>query len=128
MKRALLAAIVLAPMAFAANFPNAHEPPPSGWTGPVFKLSQNYPTSAPAPETYPWKSIDYATQPEAYIRAVYQYALEGHTTTDWHGYDNAVRKWYHAPWMRYGPSGREFIRGMTRERNSRPGELAPTQT
>jgi hypothetical protein len=39
-----------------------------------------------------------------------------------------VRKWYHAPWLHAGPSGREFIHGLTRERPSRPGELGPTQT
>src|SRR5205085_77079 len=124
----VLISILLSPMAIAANFPDAHESPPAGWSGPVFKLSQNYPASLPAPETYPWKSIDFMTQQEAYIHTVYQYALDGNTTTDWRGYDNAKRKWYHAPWMHPGPNGREFIRGMTRERNSRPKELATTQT
>jgi hypothetical protein len=111
----------------AANFPDAHEKPPAGWTGPVFKLSQNYPATKPAAETMPWKALDFQTQPEAYIMAVYHYALEGNLATDWRGYDNPTRTWYHAPWMQYGPNGREFIRGMTRERNSRPKELAPTQ-
>src|SRR5262249_12495473 len=34
-----------------AAFPDAHDPPPAGWNGPVFKLSQAYPQTAPAPET-----------------------------------------------------------------------------
>jgi hypothetical protein len=76
----------------------------------------------------PWKSFDYATQPGQYIAAALAYALDGNLTTSWRGYDNPTRKWYHAPWMHYGNSGREFIHGMTRERNSRPKELAPTQT
>jgi hypothetical protein len=41
---------------------------------------------------------------------------------------NAVRKWYHAPWMHTGNAGREFVHGLTRERHSRPGELHPNQT
>jgi hypothetical protein len=112
----------------AATFPDAHEPPPAGWTGPVFKLSQAYPSTLPPPEKYPWKAYDFATQPEQYIKAVLAYALDGNVSTSWHAYDNATRIWYHAPWMHYGDSGREFIHGMTRERNSRPKELAPTQT
>ena len=34
----------------SAAFPDAHDPPPAGWTGPVFKLSQNYPATLPALE------------------------------------------------------------------------------
>ena len=26
-----------------AQFPDAHDPPPAGWTGQVFKLKQDYP-------------------------------------------------------------------------------------
>lgn len=120
--------ILSATTAQAASFPDAHEKPPAGWTGPVFKLSQSYPATAPAPGTLPWKAFDYKTQPEQYIRAVYAYALQGNVATMFRGFDNTVRKWYHAPWMHSGSSGREFIHGMTRERNSRPHELAPTQT
>lgn len=130
MKHALRVAVLVifgAPLVWAASFPDAHEPPPPGWTGPVFKLSQNYPATPPPAATYPWKSIDPKTQPEQYINAVLAYAVEGNIATDWRGYDNPTRKWFHAPWMHYGNSGREFIHGMTRERNSRPKELAPTQ-
>jgi hypothetical protein len=41
---------------------------------------------------------------------------------------NAVRKWYHAPWLHSTASGREFIHGMTKERPSAIGELGPAQT
>jgi len=34
--------LVVSAVACAA-FPDAHDPPPAGWTGPVFKLSQAYP-------------------------------------------------------------------------------------
>ena len=114
-------------IARAANFPDAHEKPPQGWSGPVFKLSQNYPARPPKSESYPWQGIDFKAEPERYIRAIYDFAREGNVETEWRGFDNPKRKWYHAPWMHYGDSGREFIHGMTRERNSRPKELAPTQ-
>jgi hypothetical protein len=41
---------------------------------------------------------------------------------------NAKRSWFHAPWLHLGANGREFVRGLTRERSSRPFELAPTQS
>ncbi|HEY3037272.1 MAG TPA: hypothetical protein VGJ66_00965 [Pyrinomonadaceae bacterium] len=111
--------------ALAFNFPSARDNPPAGWTGPVFKLSQNYPTTAPTPEVLPWKAFDFKTQPIEYIKAVLAYGLEGNVEVEFQGQLNNVRKWYHAPWMH---PGREFIHGMTHERSSRPKELAPTQT
>jgi len=107
------------------NFPSARDNPPAGWAGPVFQLSQDYPTTAPASETLPWKAFDFKTQPIQYINALLAYGLEGNIEVDFQGQKNAVRKWYHAPWMH---PGREFIHGMTHERTSRPRELAPTQT
>jgi hypothetical protein len=112
----------------ASAFPDAHDKPPAGWTGPVFRLSQSYPSSLPSLGTAPWRQIDFRTQSTQYLKAVLTYALAGNTAVDFRGQDNTVRKWYHAPWMHAGPAGREFIHGLTRERPSRPGELAPTQT
>jgi hypothetical protein len=125
-------AVDLAALAYGqAPFPDAHDPPPAGWTGPVFKLRQDYPLSAPAPETYPWKAFDFKTQPKQYVQAVLSYCLEGNTddpAVDWQLEKNTVRNWYHAPWMHAGDNGREFIHGLTRERNSPPGDLHPNQT
>src|SRR4051794_37877270 len=67
----------------AQAFPDAHETPPTGWTGPVFKLRQDYPTALPAPETLPWATIDFKTEPEKYIKAVLAYALEGNVEHQW---------------------------------------------
>src|SRR5215211_2386733 len=111
-----------------ASFPSAHDQPPPGWTGPVFRLSQAYPSSRPVIGSAPWRQLSFRTQPAQYLRAVLDYALEGNTAVDFRGQDNSVREWFHAPWMHAGPSGREFIHGLTRERVSRPRELAPTQT
>ena len=116
------------PAVAASAFPDAHDKPPAGWNGPVFKLSQDYPTAMPTPEAYPWKNFDFKTQPMEYLKAVLAYGFEGNTDVDFEVQKNTIRKWYHAPWMHAGTNGREFIHGMTHERSSRPKELDPLQT
>src|SRR5262245_9713911 len=106
----------------AGAFPDSHDPVPPDWRGAVFRLSQQFPQTdpskaTPAP-TYPWQQIDFRTKPAEYIKAVYDYVLEGNREVDWAVQDNAVRRWYHAPWMHYGDKGREFVRGLTRERST----------
>ena len=108
----------------AQGFPDAQRPP-TGWTGPVFQMSQAYPAAPVTTEPKPWKSFDFKTQPAQYAKAVLDYCLEGNTGIDFRVQDNTVRKWYHAPWMH---QSREFLRGMTKERSSRPKELHPSQT
>jgi hypothetical protein len=39
----LVGLAVSAGVVVEAAFPDAHNPPPAGWMGPVFKLSQSYP-------------------------------------------------------------------------------------
>jgi hypothetical protein len=111
----------------AGTFPDFAYSPPSGWTGNVFQLSQNYPTALPAAESVPWKSIDFKTRPQAYLEAVIGYCFEGNIPVEFVGQNNSTRNWYHAPWLHYGNNGREFVRGLTRERTSRRFELAATQ-
>lgn len=113
--------------AASAVFPDSRKPP-EGWSGPVFRLSQDYPATVPGLSPAPWRSFSFRTQSNDYLRAVLAYALEGNVGVDFRGQDNPVRKWYHAPWMHMGPAGREFMHGLTRERPSAPGALAPTQT
>jgi hypothetical protein len=114
----------------SAQFPDAHNPPPAGWTGPVFKLRQDYPSVAPPAETYPWKQFDFKTQPLEYVQSVLQYCYQGNTdaNVDWQVEKNRQRNWYHAPWMHATDSGREFIHGLTRERNTPAKDLHPNQT
>lgn len=124
--------------AHAWTFPDSHDETPKTWAGPVFRLSQDYPMADPAVSTplssYPWLAIDFRAEPAAYVKSVLDYVLEGNREVDWVVQSNRVRTWYHAPWMHSGPKGREFVRGMTRERTSpRPatagaGELGPLQT
>lgn len=129
----LLSSALLPPAAHAA-FPDARDAPIAGWSGPVFRMSQDYPQTLPPMGNLPWRTLDFKTQPDDYIRAVLDYVVEGNPEVDWEVQRNAVRKWYHTPWMHRGSSGREFIHGLTRERNSpRPtsagrGELHQNQT
>ena len=109
-------------------FPDAHDSPSPGWNGLVFKLSQDFPSNPPSPGAQPWKQFDFKTQADQYLRAVLSYAMDGNVAVEWQGDKNAVRKWYHAPWLHATQNGREFVRGLTRERASRPGELHPQQT
>lgn len=116
------------PVDTTTPFPDAHEAPIAGWTGPVFKLSQAYPTTAPTADPKPWKNFDFKTQSAQYMKAVIDYCKDGNISVDWVGQNNTVRKWYHVPWLHAGANGREFVHGLTRERSSRPRELHPNQT
>jgi hypothetical protein len=109
-------------------FPDSRDKPLAGWSGPVFQLSQDYPSEKPTAEEYPWKKWDFKTQWKEYMRSVLDYCLEGNTEVDWVVQHNKVRRWYHAPWMHWGRNGREFIHGLTYEREARPGELSQRQT
>ena len=124
--------------AWAGTFPDSHDQVPANWRGNIFRLSQQYPASdpskaVPAP-TYPWKQYDFRTQPAQYIKADYDYVQEGNREVDWSVQDNAVRRWYHAPWMHYGDK-RQGIRSRhdARAHDAGPaqpgkGELGPQQT
>src|SRR5437660_487354 len=121
-----LVILLLTQVIVAASFPSSAVPLPAGWTGPVFHLSQNYPVTVP-PDKYPWLTVDPIKEPGKYMAAVLAYCLEGNVQNDWDLQKNTVRPWVHAPWMHWGDKGREPIHGLTLERSSRPGDLAPTQ-
>ena len=112
----------------AATYPDVGYDPPASWTDPKFILSQDYPQSAPADETYPWATIDFEKHPQDYLKAVINYCYEGNLDVDFIPQKNTKRHWYHAPWLHYGPNQREFVHGLTGERNSRPFELSAIQT
>ena len=121
------------------RFRSAFNDPPVGWAGPVFELSQAYPTTRPNLEPRSqrrWTQFDFKKPSEAplYLKAVLDYCLEGNTADNFADVSrNSVRKWYHAPWL-HAPSsdgrmdGREFIHGLTKERPSQPPELGPSHT
>jgi hypothetical protein len=108
--------LALLPLGAQAAFKDAHNPPPPGWTGPVFKLSQNYPMSLPSASTKPWTQIDFTDPVQApqYMQSVLNYCLKGNTANSFADVSkNTVRKWYHAPWLDVGAIGRVFIHGLT---------------
>jgi hypothetical protein len=110
------------------RFPDAHEKPLENWKGSVFQLSQDYPQKLEQEKDLVWEEIDFKNEPERYLRTVLKYAVEGNDKVDWAGQSNQVRKWYHAPWLHWDSNGREFVHGLTREKDSLPGELAKSQT
>jgi hypothetical protein len=109
--------------------------PPAGWTGPLFKLSDKFPSVAQNDAgAQAWRASKYdrlfaeaATQPERaklaeeYIWEVMRYIQQGNidsgdVATDWKLCENKVRNWYHMPFQSYDAlSGREFVHGLTRE-------------
>lgn len=108
-----------------ANLDSMEMPDP-GYSGPRFSPSFDFPAALVA-EPRPWESVNFKTDPEQYMSLILQYVLEGQDTERWNVSQNAVRKWYHMPWMGPGGQGREYISGLTSERRSRPAELGPMQ-
>jgi hypothetical protein len=91
---------------------------PSNGPGPWFKLSQNYPTSAPSGDA-PWLSIDFKNGIQGandYLYALRAYAFEGMIDADFRPELNSVRPWFHMPLMNFGPHPREPMHGLTSER------------
>jgi len=126
--------LILVATAARAAFRDAHDNPPIGWTGKVFKLSQSYPATLPSAGSHPWTAFDFKNPAQApkYMKAVIDYCLAGNTSSVMEDNfadvgHNTVRKWYHAPWLDDGAKGREFIHGLTSERPSRAGELGLLQ-
>ena len=93
----------------------------------IFRLSQDFPVEIAAESCADavrlWENFDFRTQSREYMTEVLKYAFEGNLEIDWRVRDNPVRKWVHAPWMHAGEHGREFIRGLTRERKTCRTEL-----
>lgn len=119
-----------------APFPSYDEmfAPTSRWClenpgAEVFRLSQNYREARRnTHEDLPWKKIartpeDFQTKWKEYLLAVLDYAYAGNLETDWRVEKNNQRRWFHAPWMHAGVTGREFLRGLTVERRSCNAEL-----
>ncbi len=122
-------------------FRNALHAPPSGWNGPVFELSDDYPTEHPGdcPETEcTWLALDvdfsvdfdapppdwYEGKWDQYIARILDYVKEGQDPqlSNDVGFQVDVggeTRWFHVPWMAYDPTaGREFIHGTTNERTA----------
>ena len=108
---------------------------PPDWNGPVFRLSDHYPTYAVVESNQPWRHsrFDPLFDPDTdldtrtrlateYAWLVMEYIQQGNVSddvddeNDWDVCDNSVRGWYHMPFQTYDAlSGREFSHGLTRE-------------
>ena len=127
---ALLTACVSTPPAPQTPFPDyGYKPPASEYSGPLFKLSQDYPTLRPELSDVPvLVNTDFTQEWRKYLLQARDYCFEGNIDVDWRVENNKVRKWYHAPWQDYGPNGREAIHGLTKEASLAVYQLSPTQT
>jgi hypothetical protein len=111
-------------------FPNANPqfiPPSSIYSGPLFVLSQDYPTQIPASRP-DFLSMNFKADWKAYMMKIRDYCFEGNTDVDFRVEHNKTRGWYHMPWQDYGPQGREGIHGLTKEAQVQKQQLASSQT
>lgn len=104
---------------FASN--NGAIPPASDYKGPLFKLSHDYPATAPVP-AMPWRAAINNGQINTQNAGLYAQALKQAVgkdmavlLQDYAHWDAAKRGWYNEPWLgsangQYG--GREAIHGM----------------
>lgn len=123
---------------FPTRFPDYnlnYAPPAAAFDKPLFRLSQDYPSTAPpidpkveAIMKIPFRNNDKGESARKFLLAVRDYCFEGNLEVDWEGQDNPVRKWYHVPWQHWGALGREAIHGLTQEATAQPLQLGPLQT
>lgn len=105
------------------------KPPENEYDGPLFKLSQDYPTEEPSADELPdFFKTDFRKDWRTYMMQAREYCLEGNSEVEWQVEKNKVRGWYNMPWQTYGPFGREAIHGLTKEAPIKPLQLAPSQT
>jgi len=99
-----------------------------GYKGPVFRLSQDYPTTVPNSPLPDFFQTDFRKDWRKYLEQVQAYCFEGNTEVDFRVERNTKRKWYHMPWQHYGPQGREGFHGLTQEAPVQAYQLAATQS
>lgn len=113
------------------NYDTKFEPSPGDMAGTErFQLSQDYPSQLPA-ESLPWANLDFrqASSWKKYLGTILEYCYQGNTdpAVNWKVQKNTTRKWFHAPWLHFGGTGREPLQGMTYELASEPEKLSKNQ-
>ena len=147
---ALANAPALAQSAAVPAFRNTVKPPPPGWTGPVFKLSRDYPAavSGNCPECT-WLKVDVSFKAQfpppagnqwasgkwdEYLRRILEYVKQGQdpqfgNTPGFQINVSGKPRWFNVPWMAYDPTaGREFVHGTTNERTAHLNDLVDPRT
>lgn len=96
----------------------------------TFEISQDYPAELPKRPAggYGFEKGDFRTAPMEWMKKLRNYIWAGMEEANFVAQNNKVRTWYHMPWMDYGYSGREYLRGLVMDRTSFPNELASGQT
>lgn len=129
----------LPPQECLYNFPPFDLPPEimcalpdENKNAPLFELSQCYPqqsTDEPLPWVVEGRELDYSSPSEAraYLEAILKYAYAGNLEVNWVVQRNLPVRWFHAPWLHFGGTGREPLHGLTYELASAPGTLAKKQ-
>lgn len=98
-----------------------------------FVLKADYENAFQAPDERPWQGLDIKNPTEALKIAVlaqahfYQGMFDKKTNPDdfFVAQENKTRFWCQVPWMHVGPSGREAIHGLTRERDMKASTQIP---
>ena len=127
MKRLAAAAIIfMQPIMGQAAFIDFIDSLPPDYHGETFKLRTDYPKTKPD-SPRPWERIDVRKHPRAYVEALKTYVFAGMAEVSFVPRKNKVRDWYHMPWHHLGRRAREGIHGLSRQRDVKPFELAPTQ-
>ena len=147
---ALNSAPALAQSAAVPAFRNTVKPPPPGWTGPVFKLSRDYPTAVSGNcAECTWLKVDVNFKPQfpppagnqwasgkwdEYLKRILDYVKQGQDPQfgNTPGFQISVSgktRWFNVPWMAYDPTaGREFVHGTTNERTAHLNDLVDPRT
>jgi hypothetical protein len=93
---------------------------------PKLRWRTDFP-AAVEPKVHAWEGIDFRTEWQSYMAAVLAEVQAAGLKIQSNDLvmDNAA-EWWIAPWMDYGPFGREARLGLTKERGPDEGDLSPT--
>lgn len=102
---------------------------------PLFKLSADYDSMKPKPESRPWKGMNITTEAggQKFVQTVLDYFYDSLVQDEDDSNNNFITqniakdksKWCHMPWLNVGDSGRELIHGLTKERDLEKTEIYP---
>lgn len=115
------------PSGYLGTFPNHEDILPADYQGQTFQLRQDYPVTMPNTPK-PWEAINFKTEPKHYLAFIKQTLYQGMAEADWRPGKNQEFAWYHMPWVTQGRRAREGLRGLNRNADVKPFELAPEQT
>lgn len=111
----------------SCSFPDYQDKVSSQYKGQLFQLNDHYPKTFPSTPK-PWENWNFKKDPINYLEKIKAYIFAGMQQADWRPGQNRVHHWYHMPWVTMGRRAREGVRGLNRNADAKPFELASTQT